>query len=86
MVKKESNCFLSVTTGFATNSTAPASNVLEIGKNWTLSEGTKGNLTYYASENYTWDEGKDYLWPIPEDQRQITNGALSQNPGWSDGL
>ena len=66
--------------------TAPASNVIEIGKNWTLTEGTKGNLTYYASENYKWDEGKDYLWPIPEDQRQITNGALSQNPGWTDAL
>lgn len=72
--------------GTKPETTAPASNVLEIGKNWTLSEGTKGNLTYYASENYTWDEGKDYLWPIPEDQRQITNGALSQNPGWTDGM
>lgn len=66
--------------------TAPASNVIEIGKNYTLTEGTKGNLTYYASENYAWDESRDYLWPIPEDQRQITNGALSQNPGWTDGL
>ena len=65
---------------------APASNVIEIGKNYTLTEGTKGNLTYYASENYAWDESRDYLWPIPEDQRQITNGALSQNPGWTDGL
>ena len=68
--------------------TAPASNVIEVGaaSNYTLTEGTKGNLTYYATENYVWDEGKDYLWPIPEDQRQITNGALSQNPGWTDGL
>ena len=66
--------------------TAPASNVIEIGKNYTLTEGTKGNLTYYASETYAWDESRDYLWPIPEDQRQITNGALSQNPGWTDGL
>jgi hypothetical protein len=68
--------------------TAPASNVIEVGaaSNYTLTEGTKGNLTYYSTENYVWDEGKDYLWPIPEDQRQITNGALSQNPGWTDGL
>ena len=61
-------------------------NLIEIGANWTLSDGDKGNLTYYASETYVWDESKDYLWPIPEDQRQLTNGALSQNPGWGDGL
>ena len=83
---KDGKMDICVYQGTKPSTTAPASNVLEIGKNWTLSEGTKGNLTYYASENYTWDEGKDYLWPIPEDQRQITNGALSQNPGWSDGL
>ena len=65
---------------------APSSNTLEIGDNWTLSEETKGNLTYYAAEQYKWNENRDYLWPIPEDQRQLTNGALSQNPGWTDGL
>ena len=83
---KDGKIDICVYQGTKPSTTAPSSNVLEIGKNWTLTEGTKGNLTYYASENYTWDEGKDYLWPIPEDQRQITNGALSQKPGWSDGL
>lgn len=83
---KDGKMDICVYQGTKPSTTAPASNVLEIGKNWTLSEGTKGNLTYYASESYAWDEGKDYLWPIPEDQRQITNGALSQNPGWTDGL
>ena len=72
--------------GTKPSTTAPAANVLEIGGNYTLTGGTSGFLTYYASENYQWDEGKDYLWPIPEDQRQITNGALSQNPGWTDGM
>ncbi len=62
--------------------TAPAANVFEIAGNWSLSNGDSGFLTYYASENYSWNEGRDYLWPIPEDQRQITNYALSQNPGW----
>ena len=70
----------------ASGITAPEANHIEIGGNFTLSEGTKGFLTYYASENYAWDEGKDYLWPIPADQRQITGGALSQNPGWVDGI
>ena len=83
---KDGKIDICVYQGTKPSTTAPSSNVLEIGKNWTLTEGTKGNLTYYASENYSWDEGKDYLWPIPEDQRQITNGALSQNPGWTDGL
>ena len=66
--------------------TAPAANHIEIGKNYTLSEGTSGFLTYYAAEKYQWNEGQDYLWPIPADQRQITGGALSQNPGWVDGI
>ena len=64
----------------------PEANHIEIGGNYTLTDGTSGFLTYYATETYKWNEGQDYLWPIPADQRQITNGALSQNPGWEDGL
>jgi hypothetical protein len=66
--------------------TAPAANVIEVSGNWSLTGGDSGFLTYYAEETYAWDEGKDYLWPIPADQRQITGGALSQNPGWVDGV
>jgi hypothetical protein len=66
--------------------TVPEANHIEIGKNYTLTNGTSGFLTYYATETYKWNEGQDYLWPIPADQRQITNGALSQNPGWNDGV
>lgn len=72
--------------GTAPSTTAPSTNLIEIGKGYSLSEGTKGHLTYYASETYQWDENKDYLWPIPVDQRQITGGALSQNPGYDDGF
>ena len=72
--------------GTKPSTTAPDANIIEVAGNWSLTNGTSGNLTYYKAETYKWDEGKDYLWPIPEDQRQITNGALSQNPGWSDGL
>ena len=64
----------------------PEANHIEIGGNYTLTDGTSGFLTYYATETYKWNEGQDYLWPIPADQRQITNGALSQNPGWEDGV
>lgn len=72
--------------GSKPSTTAPSSNVIEIGANFTLSAGTSGYLTYYASEDYAWAEGQDYLWPIPADQRQLTGGALSQNPGWTDGV
>ena len=62
-----------------------ATNQIEIGSTYTLSEGDHGYLTYYASEDYTWNEGRDYLWPIPVSERSVTGGALSQNPGWEDG-
>lgn len=32
------------------------------------------------------DEEKDYLYPIPIQERILTEGALTQNPGWKDGL
>ena len=60
-------------------------NQIELGKNYTLSGGDHGYLTYYASEDYTWMETRDYLWPIPVSERSITGGALTQNPGWDDG-
>ena len=72
--------------GTKPDTTAPEANIIEVAGNWSLTNGTSGNLTYYKAESYQWDENKDYLWPIPEDQRQITNGALSQNPGWTDGM
>lgn len=69
---------------------APATNIIKIGDgNWTLTGGTgesNGFLTYYEAENYVWEEGRDYLWPIPADQRTLTGLALTQNPGWDDGL
>ncbi len=73
-------------TGSKPKTTAPAANQIEIKGNYTLSEGSKGYLTYYAAEDYDWVEDRDYLWPIPADQRSITHGALTQNPGWDDGV
>ena len=32
------------------------------------------------------DETRDYFYPIPTDDRSLTGGALTQNPGWNDGL
>ena len=33
-----------------------------------------------------WNEARDYLYPIPTNERSLTRGALTQNPGWDDGL
>lgn len=71
------------------STSAPETNIIQIGKEYTLSGGegpNDGYITILASEDYEWNEGRDYLWPIPADQRSITQGALSQNPGWIDGL
>lgn len=59
---------------------------LEIGKDIKLSEGTKGNIICYDDVKRVWNEERDYLYPIPTDERILTNGALTQNPGWKDGL
>ncbi len=62
--------------------------MLEVGagKDIELTEGDKGYVICFKDQTYKWDEGRDYLWPIPVAQRQITQGALSQNPGYNDGL
>ena len=73
-------------TGTKGTTKAPSTNQIQLGGGFTLSEGTHGNLTYWAAEDYVWNEGRDYLWPIPADQRTLTEYALTQNPGWDDGL
>lgn len=75
--------------GTKPSTTAPATNIIEIGDQFTITGGPSANvgyLTYYSKEDYAWHEDRDYLWPIPADQRSLTKGALSQNPGWDDGL
>lgn len=57
---------------------------IDVSTGWSLSEGDHGFLTYFGAEDYKWNEGQDYLWPIPADQRALTEGALTQNPGWTD--
>ena len=51
-----------------------------------LTETSKGYIiTNYELER-KWTETKDYLYPIPTKDRQLTHGVLAQNPGWDDGL
>lgn len=59
---------------------------LKLGTDIVLSEKTSGNLLAHSSTHRIWNEERDYLYPIPTDDRVLTQGAISQNPGWDDGL
>ena len=73
-----------------TEETAPASTAparYKLGSvDFILSGGTSGNVNPYKELKCRWDDGKDYLYPIPTDERNLTGGILTQNPGWNDGL
>lgn len=50
-----------------------------------LSEGNKGFVEVHKGIQKTFNENRDYFWPIPIEQRKL-NPNLTQNPGWVDGL
>ena len=54
---------------------------LEIGGVVTLSNGTDGNLVPFADRTKTFDESRDYLYPIPSGDI-LLNPNLNQNPNW----
>ncbi len=73
------------------NETVPAGAAAlayKIGEEIKLSEGTKGCVEFHRDTRpgWKWDAGKDYYFPIPVGDRNLTGGALTQNPGWNDGL
>ena len=47
---------------------------------------SKGYMTGYKNDSSfaSWDEDRDYLYPIPLPQITLTGGILSQNPGWNN--
>lgn len=51
-----------------------------------LTDGNKGYVINHKNTPGKWDESRDYLYPIPINDRSLTEGALTQNPGWDDGL
>lgn len=65
-----------------------APNTFKIGSEIFLSEGSYGCVDTYRDSRpgWTWDDGKDYYYPIPVKDRSLTGGVLTQNPGWNDGL
>lgn len=60
--------------------------LLKIGQDILLTDGDKGCVFPHKGNTGRWNESRDYLYPIPSDDRSLTNGALLQNPGWNDGL
>ena len=56
----------------------------KVGKDLVLTNGTSGYIHANHSIPVTWNEERDYLWPIPASERVLTGGALTQNPGWVD--
>lgn len=68
-----------------TKPSTTAGQILEIGKDIILSEGEKGFVSPHKNEERSFDESRDYLYPIPINDRSL-NKNLKQNPGWEDGL
>lgn len=60
--------------------------ILEIGQDILLEDGSSGCVFPHKGNQGVWNEERDYLYPIPTDDRSLTNGVLTQNPGWTDGL
>ena len=56
-----------------------------IGKNALFSEGDKGMIMPVGTIVFSFDQERDYLYPIPINERSL-NKNLAQNPGWNDGL
>ena len=58
---------------------------LKLNSDITLENGESGCIVVNPHLKKVWDENKDYLYPIPIQER-LFNTNLTQNPGWNDGL
>ena len=65
-----------------------ASNTFKIGSELILSDVNSGCVDTHRDSRtgWTWNDERDYYYPIPIKERTLTDGALTQNPGWKDGL
>ena len=71
---------------FETASSSNASSTKKLNDEIFLTNGNSGLVWLHKNIIRNWDENKDYLYAIPTDDRNLTGGALTQNPGWNDGL
>ena len=58
---------------------------LKLNSDLTLENGTSGCIIINPHISKKWDENKDYLYPIPIQER-LLNPNLTQNNGWNDGI
>ena len=63
-----------------------ATNSYELEKEIFLTGKTSGNIILHTDYPRKWTDPRDYLYPVPTDDRILTQGAITQNPGWTDGL
>lgn len=68
-----------------TNPVYAACAVLKIGSDIYLSNGDSGYVDPQQNSEHSFNEERDYFYPIPIDERSL-NPNLTQNPGWDDGL
>ena len=59
---------------------------LQVEKDIILSNRNYGYIEPHRDTKLSFNEERDYLSPIPSNERTLTGGALTQNPGWEDGL
>ena len=71
---------------YAASATSGAAVTKKLGSDVILKDGDAGMILLHSDVSRTWNEDRDYLYPIPTDDRNLTGGALTQNPGWNDGL
>lgn len=58
---------------------------LKLGENLSLENGTNGGhiiVHDIKTKPRSWNESRDYLYPIPQDQITLYGGKITQNPNW----
>lgn len=55
---------------------------LKIGDSINLTDGDSGYVLPHSQQHF-FNEGRDYLYPIPSNEIQLSNQNLKQNPGWT---
>ena len=63
----------------------PITTFLKLGSNLQLANGVGGgNIIVHdiTTANRSWNENRDYLYPIPQDQITLYGGRIQQNPNW----
>ena len=78
---KDGTLDLCIYQGTEPETTATSTLKVASGATLVFSKGTSGNVLPYASRARSFNEERDYLYPIPTGDLEI-NRNLQQNPGW----